>query len=155
MIRPDMVIPPQTTEADVYVHIEWRPAGPVTLDAAAKLRFPTLPALPGLYEIEIGGDSPSVYIGESDDLRRRMGHYRNPGPTQQTNIRLSNLIKSHVLAAPVSMSIATTVTVTWASEHTETLDLQGKTARLVGESVWLLHRQRHGTKIENAAEKAT
>lgn len=147
-----MVTSPHATEADVYIHIEWRSAGPVTLDADGKLRFPRLPALPGLYEIEFGGADASVYIGESDDLRRRVSHYRNPGPTQRTNIRLSNLIRSHVVAAPVSISIATAVTVRWASEHTETLDLRGKTARLVGESVWLLHRQRHGTKIENAAE---
>ncbi len=36
----------------------------------------------------------TVYVGESDNLRRRISHYRNPGPTQRTNIRINDRIRS-------------------------------------------------------------
>jgi len=33
----------------VTVELEWEPAGAVTLDAGGRLRFPTLPAGPGIH----------------------------------------------------------------------------------------------------------
>ena len=38
------------------------------------------------------GDTQRVYIGEAANLARRVYHYLNPGPTQQTTIRIRALM---------------------------------------------------------------
>ena len=45
---------------------------------------------PALYRFDFE-ESPgtSAYIGETDNLYRRLQHYRNPGPSQRTNQRLN------------------------------------------------------------------
>ena len=43
---------------------------------------------------------PRIYIGESDNLRRRLaGNYRNPGPSRQTSLRINKELREH-LSAP-------------------------------------------------------
>ena len=75
--------------------IEWKPIGSVTLDACGNLNFPTVPPLPSIYRFRIRtAGIEARYIGETENLLRRFGHYRKPGPTQQTNIRLN----AHFLA---------------------------------------------------------
>lgn len=45
---------------------------------------------PGLYRFRIRGPvSEAIYIGESENLVWRFRYYSNPGPSQQTNIRLN------------------------------------------------------------------
>lgn len=138
-------------ETEMSIRINWRAAGIVTLGQEGKLQFPRLPTEPGLYEFQFTGSTTSVYVGESDNLHRRMSHYRNPGPSQRTNIRLNDRIRRHLGVAEVKMAIATTVFAGWGSSDMERLDLSDKTSRVLGESVWVLHRQRQGHPIENAA----
>jgi len=74
---------------------EWAEVGHVTLDHGGRLFFGSIPPRPGIYRFRLSGaDGTAVYIGETDDLRRRLTHYRNPGPTQRTNIRLNERLKS-------------------------------------------------------------
>ncbi|MDQ3784073.1 MAG: hypothetical protein M3360_04230 [Actinomycetota bacterium] len=54
---------------------------------------------PGLYRFWLGGaEHSAVYIGETDNLRRRAAHYPNPGPSQRTNIRLNERLRTHLAA---------------------------------------------------------
>jgi hypothetical protein len=73
------------------VSFEWRLVGSVVLDSGRRLAFPPLPEAPGLYRfsIEDHGGSGGVYVGETDNLRRRAQHYRTPGARQPTNPRLN------------------------------------------------------------------
>lgn len=80
----------------LVIEFEWRDAGAVGLDANGKLAFPKLPQAPGIYAFHLAGDSESQYIGESDNLQRRVGQYRNPGPSQATNIRLNKRLREHL-----------------------------------------------------------
>jgi len=77
------------------LRLEWQPVDSISQDADGKIRFPKLPASPGLYQIKIfrPDGNPAIYVGETDNLQRRFAHYRNPGPTQQTNLRLNALLK--------------------------------------------------------------
>jgi excinuclease UvrABC nuclease subunit len=51
------------------------------LDDARKLRPPALPAEPGVYPIPLVRDEePVIYIGDTDNFKRRVGNYRNPVP---------------------------------------------------------------------------
>jgi hypothetical protein len=79
--------------------IDWETIGTVNLDGNWKLEFPKAPAKGGLYRFNIerrrGG--ASRYVGETDNLNRRFAHYRNPGPTQPTNLRVNALFKELIL----------------------------------------------------------
>jgi hypothetical protein len=81
---------------DCTLRIAWNPIGQVELDSDGKIRFPKLPTKPGIYHFRIrrADGSAGRYIGETDNLQRRFAHYRNPGPTQQTNLRLNALFKA-------------------------------------------------------------
>ena len=35
-------------------------------------------------------------VGETDNLRRRLQHYRTPGPSQRTNIRMNSEFLDHL-----------------------------------------------------------
>lgn len=82
----------------VCIDFDFKTVGEVSVGADRKLYFPPLPTTPGVYRFRLLGLSGAVavYIGETDNLRRRSNQYRNPGPTQQTNIRMQARLRSHV-----------------------------------------------------------
>ena len=83
----------------VAIEFNWTPLGFVVLGPTGGLDFPPVPAVPGLYRFRFNfGDFVRRYIGETVNLRRRFSHYRNPGPTQMTNIRLNALLKEQLAA---------------------------------------------------------
>ena len=82
-------------ETKVSVSFKWLLSGSVSLDRVGKIVFPHTPFVPGIYRFSMRdhkGDK--VYIGETDQLPRRMRHYRTPGPRQVTNKRLNAFIRA-------------------------------------------------------------
>lgn len=54
-----------------------------------------LPRKPGVYAFAI--DGVVQYVGlASKSLHQRLGFYRRPGPSQRTNVRLSEIIRGHL-----------------------------------------------------------
>lgn len=91
---------------ELSVRFSWRSVGNVRRDEQGKLVFPRVPSRPGLYRFELDGTAgQQIYIGETDTLNRRFQHYRTPGPSQSTNIRLNALL-GEILAASGSVSVA-------------------------------------------------
>lgn len=131
---------------DVRVWLQWLDGGTVMLDASGKLAFGGLEATPGLYRMRLAGDvtgqRPRVYIGESDNLRRRLsGNYRTPGPRQQTSLRINALLREHLRAdGAVELGVATTATM-WLNGAEQALDLNRKAGRLLAESAALVLAQ--------------
>jgi hypothetical protein len=123
----------------------WRELGAIRF-STTKLLFPTAPEMPGLYRFDFGD---RIYVGETDRLRRRFQHYRTPGPTQTTNIRL-NAIVTEVLAnaGTAEVSIVTDAIVE-IEGMTTALDLTQKSARLLLESAALTEARLAGTPIVN------
>lgn len=81
------------------IDMNWRRLGAVVLGEGGALIFPAAPAEPALYRLRlIGETSERHYIGETVNLRRRFGNYRRPGPTQQTSIRINEVLHSHLAA---------------------------------------------------------
>jgi hypothetical protein len=153
-------IDPKTLPAlrmvEVHISVDWRDAGVIALDADEEVLFPALPRQPGLYEMTFAGGRGQtrfrVYIGETDDLRRRASHYRNPGPTQETNRRLNAVIKAHITGGgAVRLAIATAARVTSQVGGTaQPLDLTRKAPRVLAESAAIVLAQLTGTaEIEN------
>lgn len=146
---------PEAPVVDVRVRFEWLAAGAVILDAAGKPAFGPLPAQPGLYRITIRAiDSrtrPRVYLGETDNLRRRLaGNYRSPGPRQQTSLRINALLRESLsTGCMVALATATEATV-WCLDEERPLDLQRKAARLLAENAALVLAHRtNDADIEN------
>jgi hypothetical protein len=128
---------------DVRVTMQWYDAGQVTLDGVNKLAFTPLPAIPGLYRLTLVGGTtsarPQVYIGETDNLRRRLGgNYRNPGPTQQTSQRINNLLREHLSAGGVVHLARATAASVWLPDGERALDLTRKAGRLLAENAALV-----------------
>ena len=89
--------------------MEWRPLGGVVLGSDGKLTFPKTGNDPALYCFKVRrGGRESRYVGETDNLNRRMGNYRNPGLTQQTSLRMNAILKSELLAgSEIAISVVT------------------------------------------------
>ena len=86
-----------TLPVQVSVDVKWRNLGTLTQDEDFNLSFPSAPAIPGLYRFRlVDSNSRKNYIGETIHLRRRFQHYRTPGPSQATNIRINDLLKAHL-----------------------------------------------------------
>lgn len=106
---PAVVFPCQE-EAGGFVcrlGMAWKPLGRVTAGEDGRLVFPKAERSPALYRlsISIGGDD-AIYIGETENLSRRFGNYRNPGPSQQTSKRINAKLKDALEAgAEIAVSV--------------------------------------------------
>lgn len=95
----DLPVAPGLNPLDVGIRMTWRILGKLTLDSQQGVSFPAVPEVAGLYRFRLtGGDNTRHYIGETMQLRRRFAHYRNPGPSQATNIRINALFTEHLAA---------------------------------------------------------
>lgn len=132
---------------DAAVRFEWRAAGPFTM-ADGRPKAAALPAVPGLYRFSFmskDGRTVGVYVGETDNLQRRMAHYRNPGPSQATNQRLHARMVEHMEAGGrVELAVTTEV-----EADGRAVDLSEKAARLLTEREIVVQLVRRGVPIEN------
>jgi hypothetical protein len=145
---------PEMDPVTVSVAFTWLDAGAIVLDKTGKLRFPGLPPVPGLYRMALHSGDETIrtrwYIGESDNLRRRSGNYRNPGGRQHTSIRINSVLTKHLQeGGTVSLSISVAASVDIGS-GAGPLDLTRKAARLLAENAALgVARDAAAVDIEN------
>ncbi|VXB05136.1 hypothetical protein [Aeromicrobium sp. 9AM] len=131
------------------VSFSWRTAGSVTLDPAGIPCFPALPHVPGLYRFDfepLSGDSlPSIYIGESIDLAKRVGNYRNAKTDrsrQRTSRRIHKELVSHLShGGSVTLSIASSASLGVGGAQ---MDLRWTSARRMAENAAVLLAQMTG-----------
>jgi hypothetical protein len=129
----------------IALGFRWRPLGQVHLDSAGKPVFPSAAAEPGVYRLEVQGEQASVYFGEASDRRRRFSHYRNPGPSQQTNQRLNGMLVG-VLAAGGACRVSTVEVLNFGTRlQGVALDLRQKAARVLVESAAIVLARTDGS----------
>jgi len=120
----------------VTVRWGWQRVGELAL-AEGKLRFPRVPNRAGIYHFRLtsaAGALTGVYVGEGDPLPRRFQHYRAPGPSQRTNLRLNPILVSTLTAGGAVGVEVTTEALAVAADGTATsLDLSWKAARVLVE----------------------
>lgn len=124
---------------EVSVECSWRSAGDVTEDAG-ELVMPPLPDAPGVYQWILRHEGRERrYVGEADRLRRRFHHYRRPGPSQSTNLRMRDRAL-RVLGAggSIELIIATEARLTLDGK-VRPADLSSKHARCLVENAALVH----------------
>lgn len=139
---------------DIRVVFTWVRLGAVVLDGAGKLAFPgPLPTTPGLYKFTLlTPGRPRVYIGESDNLRRRLStNYRNPGPSQRTSLRVNHLLTKQIqLGVEVVVDISVAGNLRPSGLEDQGLDFSRKAGRLLAENAALVLAQISGdVDIEN------
>ena len=84
---------------------QWQGLGEIYLDHKGRLKFPDVTDMPAVYRLNIETKNGlHQYIGETDNLRRRVQGYRTPGPTQPTNKRLRTIMTG-TLTADKTVSI--------------------------------------------------
>jgi hypothetical protein len=138
-------MPGKNVDVRITLDYEWREIGAVRVEAG-KIRFPDAPEVPGIYRFDL---DDKVYIGEAERLRRRFQHYRTPGLTQPTNIRLNSVIM-RLLDGPGTMTVSTITSAEIEVEgERSALDLRQKAARLLVDSVALTAAQLRGHAVEN------
>lgn len=116
------------------------------LQQDGKLRFPMAPEKPGIYQFEI---RDKIYVGETDRLRRRFQHYRTPGPSQPTNIRINHSILI-ALDEGFKILVSTIEQATISVNGIDSpLDLSKKSGRLLVESAVLSAAHLRGQLVEN------
>lgn len=87
---------------EMKLALRWRVVGTLSCDANGELVFPKVEAVSGLYRFRlVNASGQRSYIGETINLKRRFAHYRKPGPTQATNIRMNGVLREHLLAGDV------------------------------------------------------
>lgn len=135
---------------ELAVRLMFVPAGLVLLDESGRLRFPALPAEPAVYRLTLADAGQArVYIGETDNMRRRGQGYRTPGPSQRTNLRINSLLGNHLAAGgTVGVAIAGTAKVV-RDGVLQPLDLRSKAGRVLAEHVALVAATLDGEPILN------
>jgi len=136
---------------ELGLRYNWIESGELTLDAQSKLVFPKLPADPGIYRFRLAkGGKTSVYIGETDNLQRRFQHYRTPGASQATNIRL-NKIFVDALESGGSICADVIVKTAWIQieNREEQADLSAKPERMLFEHAAIVRSRAEGVHILN------
>lgn len=136
---------------ELGLRYNWIESGELTLDAQSRLVFPKLLVDPGIYRFRLAKDGQaSVYIGESDNLPRRFQHYRTPGPSQATNIRL-NRIFVDALGSGHRISVDVIVNTAWirSDRGEEKANLTVKAARMLFEHAALIQSRAADVHILN------
>ena len=141
------------TERPVRIAVEyqWRSFGQVQVDVDGRLLFPTAPRQPGLYRFQLrGGASARHYVGETDNLRRRLQHYRTPGPTQQTNIRMNKEFLDHLTTGRIiEVEIVIDGVDIVAGNEPISVDLANKAVRRLLEHAALVDEAAAGVQLLN------
>ncbi len=136
---------PPDPEVQASLELSFRVLGTVALKRNG-LRFPPAPSKPGVYRIRVASErGTAVYVGETTNLSQRFGQYASPGPSQATNLRLNELIASHLTkrGRDVFVDIATEAEYRRGGKRIRT-SLADKPARRAAEQIALLVVQDDG-----------
>jgi|GEM_PF-2188003 len=157
--------PAEATQRPVYqepvgaieltMKLAWTVLGHVELDQHKKLTFPKAPTQPGLYKFEfITKYVRKEYIGETDRLSRRLQHYRTPGPSQSTNIRLNrDMIKAIESGYKIGVSIMSTDASIMMDGQTCKPDMLKKSVRVLLEHAAIYAARKTGIVLLNLDQR--
>lgn len=117
---------------------EWVSAGAVSL-VEGEIVMPALPEEPSIYQWVFRHDRRERrYVGEAERLRRRFRHYRKPGPSQSTNLRMRERA-IRVLEADGSIELLLATNVEFVRDgEPHPVDLASKHARCLVENAALI-----------------
>ena len=138
--------------ACVTVNLAWQAIGEVRLDIGSRLTFPKAPAKAGLYRFEVAQSQQyAAYIGETDQLPRRFQHYRTPGPSQQTNLRVNaHFLEVLKTGGKISDTVVTTASIEINDNPSRPADFSQKCERVLLEHAAICSERGAEVRILNA-----
>ena len=71
----------QTELLNITIEFNWEEVGKITLDGTSEIHVPKALREHAVYKIQ---SKIGTYVGETKDLKRRLGDYRNPGGSRET-----------------------------------------------------------------------
>lgn len=131
-------------------NVQWDDCGNVFLgEKDDLLHFPKLYPLPVVYLFRLDdGEKTEVYIGETENMKRRVAHYRNPGPSQKTNIYLNKIMKKYLQSGGrITIHLMTFIKVEIDGKIIGGLD--DKFVRRLLENAAILHAIQQGDQLLN------
>ena len=134
----------------VVIVFDWEEVGAVRLSPAGRLEIPPVSAEPGVYRFRVSNASgTAVYIGESQNLRRRMvGNYASTH-TDTTNVRVRGMLLGYLTEGrDVRLAIVREAVLEVDGELAPA-ELKLKDARLLVENAALALARRAGDRIHN------
>ena len=141
------------TRSQTIIHVEfgWQRLGQVRIDDGDRMQFPSAPRLPGLYRFRLcGAGDVRHYFGETDELRRRLQHYRTPGKSQQTNIRMNAAFREHMASGgDIRVDIVTEGVTVIAADQPVPVDLRHKALRRLLEHAAIVEADYSGSIMLN------
>jgi len=130
---------------NVAVSFNWSEIGKA-FKQDEKLCFPTAPEAPGIYQFNI---REKIYVGETVKLRRRFQHYRTPGSSQRTNVRINqSILEALNDGFEITVNIIEQAKIIVYGIESS-LDLSKKSGRLLVESAVLSNAHLSGQNVEN------
>lgn len=151
-IVPDVFGWDEPSKTEYQISMNWIPLGKVQLDNNNKLQFKfDAPSCPAIYRFRVRrGNTESVYIGETDNLKRRFGNYRNAGATQKTSIRINEILRNE-LANNAEISLSAVIKEAYINygDGLKEVSLDTKTMRCLFENAALLSFNTETTNILN------
>ncbi len=147
----DVLLESETDPENLFrIKFAWSRLGNVLIDGKERLLFPKTPFRPSVYRLTIIIDGQrSVYVGETDEISRRLQHYRTPGITQRTNQRLNSLMmKALNEGGSVEVSVIERSTVHMGNSQIN-LDMDSKYIRRLFENLAIVNEQQAGAVLLN------
>lgn len=100
---------------------------------------------------DLNTDAQVVYIGETDNLKRRVAGYLRPGPSQHTNIRMKALFEQYILKGfLVELDLIQIKHFTFNDILFHQDSLSSKNIRVLLENLIILDHKNNGFEILNA-----
>lgn len=137
--------------AKIKIDWDWETIGDISFDSQyGKLIFPMVSEEGSVYRILIESHvKKECYIGETNNLQRRFEQYQSPGPSQKTNIRLSQLMfdglkKGRIIGVQRMKSIAVSV-----DRVSVDVDFMDKEMRRLLESAAIIYAKRDNLYLLN------
>ncbi|MGH2533815.1 MAG: GIY-YIG nuclease family protein [Thermomicrobiales bacterium] len=133
----------------VTIEFEWEELGKVSLSQLGKLVIPQVPVGPGVYRFRIPTESAvEVYVGQTNNLRRRMRNYAGTH-RGQTASRIRKVLLDHLAEGrQVQHSIARHARVEIDGEAVDA-SVDPEHVRLLVENAALALARRVGEKAHN------
>lgn len=139
----------------VELAMQWTPLGKILLAENDKLGFPKAADKPALYRFRLRKNGEEFfYVGETNNLQRRLGNYRNPGASQKTSIRINKILKDKLKKGyEIALSVITLGNAWFVTSQTkEEADLTSKTVRCLFENAAILKSRSADIECLNEAD---
>jgi hypothetical protein len=121
---------------NVEIQFDWEEVGKITSDGASDIHVPKAFREPAVYKIQ---SKVGIYVGETKDLKRRLGNYCKPGGSEltkkpRTNRRVKRKILNALPHGEVSVLKAVNLKYSINGGQSLPIDLDKKHERLFAEN---------------------